>query len=475
MKKFYFYLLCFVFLFNACKKDNTQAENNKIPADPSIIQDQYGRQLILRGLNTSNSAKADTLRSPWIVESDVARENNDFGFDFVRYLIFWDAIEPQKDVFDDTYLDRVEQRVNWYTSRGMYVMLDMHQDLYSIIFGGDGAPEWACRTNGAAPINLPGGTPWWLKNIDPAVINSWINFWSYSNHKDLQDHYILAWKFVMERFKNNPYVIGYDLMNEPWGGDLIKVFITGEFESVQLTNFYKKLIPALRTVEPNKYLFFEPTPAPVTFGAPSKLSKITDSKATSQLVYAPHCYPFDTHEGNGYTSTAKQQLKDWERERKKELKLHNNIPLLVGEFGLSPDQSGFGDYLVDFTTMADSNQWHWSYWSNDLGGWSPLDPNRVTTPILPYLVRTYPKATAGKIKSFKLDNSTKEFVMTFISDNRTNMPTEIFVPNVLYPNGWELEVSGTTNYTQHFDNAIQTLSFSTPENQKEITIKIRQK
>ena len=65
--------------------------------------------------------------------------------------------------------------------------------------------------------------------------------------------------------------------------------------------------------------------------------------------------------------------------------------------------------------------------------------------------------------------------MTFISDNRTNMPTEIFVPNVLYPNGWELEVSGTTNYTQHFDNAIQTLSFSTPENQKEITIKIRQK
>ena len=152
-------------------------------------QDQFGRQLILHGLNTSSSAKGEPLRNPWIAESDVEREATEYGFNVVRYLIFWDAIEPQKDQFDQAYIDRIETRVNWYTSRRMYVLLDMHQ---------------------AAPLELPGGTPWWLKNIDPTVVNSWINFWQYTNHKDLQDHYILAWQKIAERFKDNPYVIGYD-------------------------------------------------------------------------------------------------------------------------------------------------------------------------------------------------------------------------------------------------------------------------
>lgn len=458
----------------SCKKENSERKSNAIAENPSIIQDQYGRQLILHGLNTSSGAKGEPLRNPWIEERDVDREDKEFGFNFVRYLIFWDALEPQKDVFDEAYLDRIEQRVNWYTSRGMYVMLDMHQDLYALQFGGDGAPDWACRTNGAAPIELPGGTPWWLKNIDPAVINSWINFWSYTQHKDLQDHYILTWQKVAERFKNNPYVIGYDLMNEPWGGDLIKVFITGEFERNQLSAFYKRLIPALRNTAPDKYIFFEPTPAPVTFGAPSNLTKITDTRSSSKLVYAPHCYPYDTHEGLGYTATSKSQLKDWERERIKELKLHGNIPLVCGEFGLMP-QAGSAEYLTDFNAMSDRNLWHWTYWSNDRGGWSPLNPDRTETAILPHLVRAYPKATAGKITTFNFDVNTKKFELKFISNNATSQPTEIFIPKRYYPNGYNLSVAGTNKYTENYDATKQVLSFSTSENAKEISIEITPK
>ena len=190
MKKSYLLpvLLICLSLFS-CKKESE--ETGSTLAETSIIKDQFGRQLILHGLNTSSSAKSEPLRNPWIIESDVDREAKEFGFNFVRYLIFWDAIEPQKDVFDQAYLDRVEERVNWYTSRGMYVMLDMHQDLYSAKFGGDGAPEWAIRTDGAEPLDLGPDTPWWLKNIDPQVMKSWTNFWEYTRHKDLQDHYIL--------------------------------------------------------------------------------------------------------------------------------------------------------------------------------------------------------------------------------------------------------------------------------------------
>lgn len=469
------YLVLFLsgLLIFSCKKETTTAA--AYVEDPTIIQDQYGRQLILHGLNTSSSAKSEPQRQPWILESDVDRENKEFGFNFVRYLIFWDAIEPQKDIFDNTYLDKVEQRVNWYTSRGMYVMLDMHQDLYSILFGGDGAPEWACRTNGSVPISLPGGTPWWVKNIDPAVINSWINFWSYTNHKDLQDHYILAWQKVAQRFKNNPYVIGYDLMNEPWGGDLVKVFLTGEFERQQLSAFYNRLIPALRMVEPDKYIFFEPTPAPVTFGSPSNLSKISDSRSTAKLVYAPHCYPYDTHEGLGYTAASRQNLIDWERERKKDVLLHGTTPLLCGEFGLSPSQAGFAEYLSDFHAMADRNQWHWAYWSNDQGGWSPLNGDRTETAIAQHLIRTYPKAVAGKINTFSFDVVSKEFEMSFISNATIAKPTEIFIPDRFYPSGWNLSVTGTGNYTQHVDAAKQVLSFSTTDDAQEIIITITPK
>lgn len=474
MKRYTFFLLVSIILISCKKENNNERKSTTVVDDPTIIQDQYGRQLILHGLNTSSSAKGGNYH-PWIVESDVEREDTAFGFNFVRYLTSWVAIEPQKGVFDENYLNELERRVNWYTSRQMYVMIDMHQDVYSAFVGGNGAPEWACRTNGAGPISLPGGTPWWLKNIDPQVVNCWINFWSYTQHKDLQDHYILTWQKIAERFKSNPYVIGYDLMNEPWGGDIIKVFLTGEFEREQLTAFYSRLIPALRNTDQNKYIFFEPLPAPVTFGLATNLINVKDTRSSSHIVYAPHCYPYDTHEGLGYTATSKNQLRDWERERGKDTKRYGNVPLLTGEFGLSPTQAGFDDYLTDFNAMSDRNLWHWSYWSNDLGGWSPLNADRSETVILQHLVRTYPKATAGKLVTFSFDPSTKKFSMTFVSNAAIKQPTEIFVPNRFYPNGWNLSVSGTTNYTQSFDNIKQLLKFTTQENNKELTIEITAK
>ncbi len=458
-------------LFSCKKGEEAQRIAYTYHEDPSIIQDRFGRQLILHGLNTASSAKSDPEGMPWIEERHVEREAKDYGFNFVRYLIFWDAIEPQKDVFNEAYLDKVEERINWYAERGMYVMLDMHQDIYSQKFDGDGAPEWACRTDGYSPLELPGETPWWLKNIDPRVIASWVNFWAYTNHKDLQDHYTLAWQKVMQRFKNNPYVIGYDLMNEPWGGDVMKVFITGEFERVQLAAFYNRMIPKLREVEPNKYFFFEPTPAPVTFGAPSNLTKISDTRNTTQLGYAPHCYPYDTHEGGGYTASSKQQLKDWERERKKDVVLHGNIPLVCGEFGLSPGNAGYEQYLKDVNEMFDRNQWHWAYWSNDYGGWSPFNGD-VVQPLAYHLLRVYPHATAGKINEFSFDKESKIFKMEYTNNVSISKPTEIFIPRLIYTNGWNVEITGTTDYSQTFDETTQILKVSAKEDKAIIAIQI---
>ncbi|HRN94281.1 MAG TPA: cellulase family glycosylhydrolase [Chitinophagales bacterium] len=107
------------------------------------IKDQFGRTLILHGLNTASNAKHSKDNHPWIQEKDVIREDTEFCFNTVRYLVFWGAIEPQQGVYNYNYLNEVKKRVEWYTQNKIHVIIDMHQDVYGYGVGGNGAPDWA--------------------------------------------------------------------------------------------------------------------------------------------------------------------------------------------------------------------------------------------------------------------------------------------------------------------------------------------
>jgi hypothetical protein len=108
--------LLFSLLVFSCKKETS---TSTFIQDPAIIQDQYGRQLILHGLNTSSNAKYGNYH-PWIIESDVEREDTAFGFNFVRYLTSWVAIEPEKGVYDESYLNELERRVKDISKFGLH-------------------------------------------------------------------------------------------------------------------------------------------------------------------------------------------------------------------------------------------------------------------------------------------------------------------------------------------------------------------
>lgn len=461
-----FQFLILMFLIQSCKTENDLGIKS-----PAFIKDQYGRVLILHGLNTSSSAKSHPLRNPWIIESDVEREATEFGFNMVRYLIFWDAIEPEKDVFDEEYLDRVQERVEWYTSRKMYVMLDMHQDIYSIVFGGDGAPLWAVRTNGE-PIQMLGvDGPWWLQNINPAVINAFQNFFQYDKHKDLQDHYILSWLKVVERFKDNPYVLGYDLMNEPHGGDLIKT-LSVEFEGVQLYNFYNRLIKAIREVDQEKYIIFEPRSLAVNFGSESFLPKVKDTRiGEEKLIYSPHCYPFLLHEGQPYQILDSLNLVQWVKHRKNDLQVQGTS-MIVGEFGVGPDVIGFDKFLDDFMDICDNLFASWAYWSNDQGGWSPLNGDRSETPILPLLVRPYARAIAGIPTKMGYNRQTNIYELEFTPDLSINQPTEIFVPNRHFPDGYDVTVEGSSDFTVEKKIGEQLVLVKIKSNSSTVKVKV---
>lgn len=458
-------LLCLLANLCACWQKPTQIR---------YITDVQGRALILHGINSSSSAKnPDSGHLPWVTEADVRQETVEWGFNFVRLLIFWDGIEPMRGVYDEAYLDAVAERVRWYTDHGAWVMLDMHQDIYGHAVGGNGAPEWATETGLPAGFSLDfPGMPWWLKNIDPSVIGAFVNFWRYQEHRYLQDHYIAAWQKVALRFRDNPKVIAYDLMNEPHAGDLTRA-LGFTFESSWLIGLYDRLIPAIRAVDPGKWLAFEPQSLAVNFGIASKLPFVHDTRSQDRrLIYAPHLYPFTLHEGVAYNLLDQQQMWDWNRHRTRELNLQK-APLIVGEFGGSDSTPGFDLFLQDALQMFDVMGAGWSYWSNDPGGWGLLDGNGNETPKVNQLVRPYARAIAGEPIRFGFDPATRIFDLVFADKEGVTGETEIFIPERHYPNGWHLEVANAEDpFLSRWDEErrILFLRFSGSEQQHELRI-----
>ena len=127
-------------------------------------------------------------------------------------------------------------------------------------------------------------------------------------------------------------------------------------------------------------------------------------------------------------------------------------PVFVGEFGLSPHKKGFDTYLNDFNQLADKYHMGWTYWASDPGGWGPYNRDKTPSPILPALLRVYPMATAGKLLDYSYQviggyaGPSNVFSMQFVSNAGIKAPTEIAIPPSLYPDGYNIVVSGPAKY-----------------------------
>lgn len=452
-------------LFSVCLlliSYGTHAQTN------TAIHDASGRSLILHGVNMGGGAKHTPGHQPWITEKDIDRECHELGWNGVRYLVFWGAIEPKKDSFDEDYLAKVKMRVEWYTSRGMYVMIDMHQDVYGYGVGGNGAPEWA-STHTRIQNLIPDKWPWWMQNMEPKVIQSFVNFWKYKKRKELQDHYILSWLKVIRMFKGNDHVIGYDLMNEPHGGKIIKT-LAGGFEKKWLSAMYKRLIPAIRREDTTHYIFFEPRSFGTNYGMKAHLPQVHDT-IVNKLAYAPHCYMSFVDIGKEYKPKDKHSLRKWFRHRDQEVAMQH-APMMLGEFGLSATKKDFDKYLRDILQGIDERKASWAYWSGDPGSWGPYNPDMTPSPIMWQLLRVYPSAVAGELLSFHFDPDKKTFEMEFINNATIKAPTVISVPALSMKDTYKWEVSGTEHYTAQRDPITNALNITVNDDHSRVKVKV---
>ncbi len=402
----------------------------QVSASNAWIRDAENRAVILHGANIASAAKSAPLFTSWHTYADYERMKTDWGFNTVRFLIFWAAVEPEKGVYDEEYLDLVQERLDWAESIGLHVILDMHQDIYGYKFGGDGAADWAVWDDGRY---FGGGLdPWWLNNLWPAVRRAFANLWT---KEEPQFYFQGAWAHVAGRFADHPAVLGFEIINEPFCGDILP----WTFELTVLPRFYEGVIDAMRAAAPEKLVFYEPH-ITATPGFRSIMPPID----REGLVYFPHCYnplieqSYIPYPDLGIQVNLYMNRRDGDACRA-------GVPWMVGEFGVSGSLPGFDAYLNDICDGLDEKLAGWTYWSYDRSsndGWGLVDDEGNETVHLQYLVRPYAQKIAGDPLKMRFFREAGVFILAFAPDQAITAPTEIYTGGErIYSTGFDVKCS----------------------------------
>ena len=475
-----------VLVLGGCSSSSSEPQE---PVDEGtfFMRDDDGRVVILHGLNVMSASKGTPDRlPPNFDEEDVVRYARQWGFNAVRYLILWDGIEPNRGEYDTAYLDATEERLDWFAANGVHVILDMHQDVYSRYFCCDGAPEWAIEDDDIPFEQKP---QWDLNYFEPAVMAAFDNFFDYEgDYPYLQDHYIGAWLEFVKRFKDHPAVIGYDIMNEPSPGSALDAqdFTytppdgpAADFDRTKFTDFYQRVIDAIREVDQDGWILYEPRYAAPANGQASYIQRLEDPReGAPRIVYSPHLYSINMEFFEAYSPDIDDTLDRWEANRNTET-ADQEAPLLCGEWGFHPDWGNADLFMDEVLEMYDRMMASWTYWSYDPGGWGIWESDENGDFLTERdnandLVRPYPRSIAGIPRSFSYDPDTRVFELAFDPSPSAVLPTEIYVPaDRHYGDGWTLTGCDEARGCSSSWNAdTEILEILTPNQTERVEIRI---
>jgi endoglycosylceramidase len=252
-------------------------------------------------------------------------------------------------------------------------------------------------------------------------------------------------------------VIGYDLLNEPWGD-----------ERLDLAPLYEEVAGVIRARHQAAILFVEGH-ITTNCGIATRLPR----PSYGGFVYAPHYYKPLALVLKGWRGTRLpidraldgmcQQAEGWD------------CPLFVGEFGFPALAKNAGDYIGAIydgldALLASGAQWNltpgWDPWKKD--GWNGEDFSIADSAgnLRPnFRPRPYPRATAGTPRRFEFhdkDGPAGGRALLFTWDHEPGRGvTEIAIPDRLFRPGTRVESTGA-NVVVRYDPARRALVCDSP-------------
>ena len=294
----------------------------------------------------------DTFLKSYFTEPDAAYIQS-LGLNLVRipinYRLFEDDMNP--GVIKETAFQYLDSVISLCARHRIYTIIDLHA--------------------------LPGAQNQHWHSDNPTHVAS---FW---NHKEFQDRTLHLWEVIAERYKDQPWVAGYDLINEPADPSGKKLF-----------PYYQRLKEAIRKIDTRHILFLEGDRYATEFDS---FTDIWDN-----VVYTNHDYATPGFiSGGDYPGVTRGHYYDkdtLEKDflQKSEFMFSHHVPIWVGEFGPVYTGDSVKDemrYQVLKDQLAYYNKYKvsWCIWLYKDMGLQAIMHQQPTTPymklVAPFLAR----------------------------------------------------------------------------------------
>jgi endoglycosylceramidase len=399
----------------------------------AYIADQHGRALQFRGINV----KAD--HPAQVATDDLMADAQARGFNLLRLAIYWDTFEPVDDQWDEAYFAEVQTVLDRAEAHGIWVILDMHQDNFNQRFaGGRGFPDWV-TDDGGLPF-----TPhdvWFLNALEPALQEAWENLYTRPSYRAAQ---LDAWDEVVARFSSDPALLGYDLLNEPFGKlrpDESLAEGIERNEKTRLGPMYQRITDRIRATDTTHWIFIEP-PNQASIGIRTWLPAISGGR----IGFFPHMYDPNIEGGTYMPGGSVSYDPKFFGTYAGVIDVYpdaHHVPVMFGEWGVAhPEAGGMDTFIRDALALMDEHGSGWTAFTGCRGqSYCVWDANGDDRPGIGQTTAPYAQAIAGAPTTFRWDPDTKTLLVVF-SDSSATGTTDLVVPaSRVYPQGWEVATS----------------------------------
>jgi aryl-phospho-beta-D-glucosidase BglC (GH1 family) len=324
--------------FNAGGWLNMEDFVNGFPGAEHVLHETMARLL--------GKEKTEFFFKCWLdvffTEADV-KQMKKLGANLLRLPINYRHFERDDRPFE--YLEdgfaRLDSAVSWCAKHGIYLILDLHA-----------AQGW--------------------QNPDWHADNAHMQVMLYT-HKDFQDRFAALWGEIAHRYKNEPAVAGYALLNEPVTRVEYESYVPAYFDWDGLNRVHHRAAEAIRSVDKRHLLFLEGD----NFSSNYDGLDVTFDKnivlSLHNYIEATDCegeYPGITDNEHWDKAHIEKRFNEHSGVRKAR---EQNLPMLVGEFGALHWQAGNQaedriKAVADQIRVYEEAGAHWAVWNyKDIG------------------------------------------------------------------------------------------------------------